>query len=127
MSKFEAVKYPDDNRYHIDLFIHANNATLRLNFVEQIGMGKAVEMVDALNEQIESVSFQLMSIGARTKPREWQEHVGRTVPHFRRTRGIDSGESTASVGLRTSVYTQSGKENFQTERVVRNIKNFCES
>ena len=89
MSRFEAVKHPDEDRYHIDLFIHPSYATLRLNFVQQTGMKKVVEMVEALNEQIESVSFQLVSIGARTKPQEWQENVDRTVTHFRRKRGID--------------------------------------
>ena len=89
MSRFEAIKYPDENRYHIDLSIHTNYATLRLTFVEQMGMKKAVEMAEALNEQIESVSFQLMSVRARTKPREWQENVDRTVPRSKRTRGID--------------------------------------
>jgi len=89
MSRFEAVKYSDDDRYHIDLFFNSNYATLRLTFVKQMGMDKAVEMVEALNEQIESVSFQLASLGGRTRPREWQENVDRTVPHFKRTRRID--------------------------------------
>ena len=89
MSRFEAIKYPDDARYHIDLFIHPNDATLRLTFVEQMGMEKAVEMVDALNEQIESVSFRLVSLGGRTRPREWQENVDRTASRFKRIRPID--------------------------------------
>ena len=89
MSRFEAIKHPDKDRYHIDLFIHPSYATLRLNFVQQTGMKKVVEMVEALNEQIESVSFQLVSVRARIKPREWQENVDRTVPRSKRTRGID--------------------------------------
>ena len=89
MSRFEAVKYPNDNRYHIDLSIHTSYATLRLNFAEQMGMEKAVEMVDALNEQIESVSFRLVSLGGRTRPREWQENVYRTASRFKRIRPID--------------------------------------
>ena len=89
MSRFEAIKYPDDNRYHIDLYIHPNYETLRLTFAEQMGMDKAVEMVEALNEQIESVSFQLASIGGRTKPREWQENVDRTVSRLERATPID--------------------------------------
>jgi len=75
MSRFEAVKYPDDDRYHIDLFFNSNYATLRLTFVEQMGMEEAVEMVEALNEQIESVSFQLLSVDGRIRSREWREDV----------------------------------------------------
>ena len=76
MSKFEAVKYSDDDRYHIDFVFNSNYATLRLTFVEQMGMGEAVEMVEALNEQIESVSFQQLSVDGRIRSREWQEDVG---------------------------------------------------
>lgn len=75
MSVFEAIRHPDEDRYHIDLFIKPYYATLRLIFVECMGMGEAVEMAEALNEQIASVSLQLLSVAGRADQEHWREDV----------------------------------------------------
>lgn len=75
MSRFEAIKYPDEDRYHIDLFIKPYYATLRLTLIGQMGIGEAEEMAEALNEQIESVSLQLLSVAGRAEQENWRESV----------------------------------------------------
>ena len=75
MSRFEAVQFPDDDRYHIDILIRPDSAILRLTFAEQAGLGEAEEMAETLNEQIESVSFQLLSVGGGPEHRSWREDV----------------------------------------------------
>ena len=76
MSRFEAAQFPGDERCHIDLLIKAESASLRLTFVESVGMGEAEEIVGALNQQIEHVSFQLHSVLGGAETQSWREDVG---------------------------------------------------
>ena len=41
----------------------------------QMGIGEAEEMAEALNEQIESVSLQLLSVAGRAEQENWRESV----------------------------------------------------